>query len=712
MNAGSGDTPPHGDGLRDRRLLFAVLAAAYLTGLVMRLLELPQWSNPLLSVDGEPLMATHDAYAWLAGARGVGTGADSLMSGLVSLIASLCGTPLGHVAFWIPALAGPLVGVATGLWAWTLGSTTAALGAGMLASLAPGFLYRSRLGFYDTDIVTLLFPLLQTWLLGQWLHPWLRHPLCPSAAPPRQGEPRALAPLLAGLAMRYGGAAWHPMLLHFATGTVVLGTVLAMVLARPGSRPRLLSGLAVCALAAFGSWPGLAAALALTAALHLRLERKLPAQLRTLVTGAALALALGLVLAPQIQSAAIHLRALGTSYTHSRVELRQDDRPKEETSTAIYPGIIQSVIEARSMDLANLSKKLSGWPVGTWLGLTGFLVVLALRPVALLLAPLVVVTFLSGSLGARMSMFGGPEVALGLALPLSWAVARLLRRRHQHRALLLAAQALLALVMLLPLYSEYSTLRPSPVLAKQHALALKAVGRIAPADAAVWTWWDWGYAAQYYSGLKTFADGARHSGEYLYPLALTLTTPVPLQARQMMQYAALKGYKPWEIFDKRSAPEVREFIASMTTNRYDLDEAPPQYLVVTWENLRLAHWITYYGTWDLAKAQGMHGQHVLLGDFTLDQESGEVTQANNPSLLLKSLDVLSANTLSRKNYPREKGARLLVHQLIGQSALLDDISYNGMNYRLLTCDPSDPEISKEFKLVYEGFPLLRIWQAK
>jgi hypothetical protein len=42
---------------------------------------------------------------------------------------------------------------------------------------------------------------------------------------------------------------------------------------------------------------------------------------------------------------------------------------------------------------------------------------------------------------------------------------------------------------------------------------------------------------------------------------------------------------------------------------------------------------------------------------------------------------------------------------------MDDLAYNSMAVQLLIGDPGRPELTRYFKLVHEGFPLVRIYEV-
>ncbi|WP_367303401.1 STT3 domain-containing protein, partial [uncultured Desulfovibrio sp.] len=158
----------------------------------LRMLEWPSWQNPEYRLGGEMLLATHDAYHWVAGAEGFGLAVDHPMARMLRLMADASGLAPAVVAFWFPPALASLVAGIVFLWAWALGSMQAGVAAGLVASMAPGFLGRTLLGYYDTDLVTLFFPLLMTLAPACWA---MRYMLLPQMVLRRLRAPAGLAAL-------------------------------------------------------------------------------------------------------------------------------------------------------------------------------------------------------------------------------------------------------------------------------------------------------------------------------------------------------------------------------------------------------------------------------------------------------------------------------------------------------------------------------------
>ena len=377
-----------------------------------------------------------------------------------------------------------------------------------------------------------------------------------------------------------------------------------------------------------------------------------------------------------------------------------------------YPSITQSVIEAQNLPIGQVLAKIYPWAAVTAVGLLGFLVVLVLRPSALFLLPFGVFALAAVKMGARTVMFGGPVFALGLALPLAWAASRYLPDRPWRLSAVFGLEAGLAVLLLIP-YLPYSNLPITPVLSREHCLALQALEPGTPKNSRIWTWWDWGYATQYYARRMSFADGARHDGRYVFPLGAAMIMPDPRQSGQLIEYSALQDYEPWRVWDTKDASEVVGFLRSLGIKDYNFQPGDKQYLVVARENFQLISWISFYGSWNLVQKKGSHAfAKAITTSFEVNSEEGTIKlKGSNNHIKLRSIDYFSEEEGVRKIYNNNSNFHAVLNKLSGDYYIFDDLAYNSMMVQLLISPPNDERFIPFFKLVFDGFPFVRIYEV-
>lgn len=694
-------------------LLLAVMVYAF--AFSVRMLDFGHWQHPGLTVQGEYIAATHDSYSWMAGAEGVGDYVQYPFSKLTGFLGRISGSPLGDVAFWAPAFLASLVAPVTLLWGWLLAGRTAGLAAGLLGAILPGFYVRSRLGYWDTDVFTLLMPLLAAFLLTVLVRPRLGRDAGEREGPDEARRLRSwpwLA-LVFGVVARSGGL-WHADILNVVLLSYALAVFLVLVL---GGRQRAagLFDLLVFGMAAFEPWgpwqpyahmlAGIAVAAALAAVPGLPGPHRRLLDNRWIVLGllAALLLVVGFEAFPDLFSKlALYLMPSAESGAVSA-----------KIQSPVYPAIIQSIRETRLLDLADYLGRAGGAVWASVIGLLGFAFLLVVRPEAATLLPLVGIGLLGLKLGARFAMFGGPCLMLGLGCCLDFLVRRLAPEGVKGSVVALAGQAVLALALVWPLSAIYKEMPPTPVLDMVHAESLLALRTEAPSDAEVWTWWDYGYAAQYYAKRMTPADGGKHAGRDVYPLALALTTDSCRQAAQIIKYSAAQHYDPAAKWDTMPATAVRDLVGNMRQADLKLPDTPPQYLVVTWENLNLAYWITYFGSWDLVDGTSSGVQTIRPHSFEVDTRNGGIAMRQTGQVVaLSSLDVVSTKGHRHEDFAGNVGPHLVINPDRADAYLLDDRAYNSMMVRLLISDPQSPEVAPYFKLVVDHFPHVRIYRVQ
>lgn len=750
--------PCGGDFKADWKWLVVLALIVYAVNFGVRLVDYPKWEHPALWVGQERIMATHDTYAWLAGAKGVGDYVGYPFTEFTQFLAQATGASLGQVGFWTTGIISSLVGVVVLLWGWLLGGRTAGVLAGMIGGLAPGFYFRSRLGYHDTDMFTLLVPLFVAWALALLLGPHLGTGWLPGRreGTSGDGDGAQLGAREAWLAFGLGtlvnfAERIHLDVVHVDKIIFWIALVGAMLMARRGSRLKTAKLLCVFAAAAFLGYYQIGFPLSNWVLLVQSFLYGSGAEASNLPSACflvggflaymALPIAAGLAWAFSSRHAAARAVAgrtlpflallafvlifgdlIPAPSTGGFGKVLAYFKPVAETPLGpgreavqhpVFPAIAQSIREARNVPWSDTLGRMAPTPWLGWLGLGCFFAVLAFRPTAALLLPLLGIALAGLWLGVRFTMFGGPALALGLGVCLEWLARRFLAERTWRGAAAVGAQVVLGLALALPLLNFYRDLPPSPVLSKLHAEGLIRLKSMAPHGSQVWTWWDYGYATQYYAGLMTPSDGGRHGGQDIYPTAMALTTSSPRFANQLIKYSATQGNNPGAAWAKMPAAEVRAFLDSLKTEDVQLPKAAPQYLVVAWDNINLTGWISFYGTWDVVTGQGVRARaESVETPFQFEPQPGVMAfRDGSPPLPVRSIDIVGLKGRRSHTYEANMGPHLVVNADLNAPVLMDDLAYKSMLVRLLIDDSNLPDIAKYFRLVVELAPHARIYEV-
>lgn len=787
----------------------------YLAAFWLRLQEWSSWQDVEFRLGSEMLLATHDAYHWVAGAEGFEFGAGHPMSELLRLLALLIGTDPASVGFWLPPVMASLAAVLVFVWAWSMGSMEAGFCAGILASLAPGFLARTLLGYADTDLVTLFLPLLIGLIPGWWVMRFLRHPLallpgvsvppsgcCPNSirselrlvpVPEYRGKDM-LCPvcvLLLGTSglLSWWAQEWHSMFPYLVRFNATLLGGMAFFLACPGQRTSALLAALAHALPALAGPGGFLLPLVLLVASVGGVLRFIVWLRRPPVLCAFWALICVLlfdsdVLTTMLRQVQAYLKPTGDAVFST-----------PGTAPLVFPSVAQSIIEIQDLTLSEMRLYFHPWPAVAVIGLIGFILLLCVRSGALFLLPLAGLALLSTKMGGRMVMFGAPVVALGLALPLDWLACALgdtrIRRPLRlglgvaalavaggllvpeygaellafweepgdlrlawaacpallwliihgrergwqpiirldaigpHFVYRLAAAVLVLISTAPPLADLIPAMTQGPIINRRHADALRAVRAATPADAMIWLWWDWGYAAHHFSRRATIADGAEHGGASLFLPAAVFATDDPRYARQIIKYTATKDNIPGQVFTGMTAVQAAQLMERLKNPETPLISAPgKQYLIVSFDMLDLGFWISTFGNWNFLGQEGRgYAISIVPQALSYRLDRGEVVMKGTSVMVpAASIDVFADGRLEHRDYvtapeflpdtasilswredvERRRNVHFLFNRVTGEKLVVDDRMYNTLMVQLLIEKPGNPRFSPYFRLIYDN----------
>ncbi len=138
--------------------------------------------------------------------------------------------------------------------------------------------------------------------------------------------------------------------------------------------------------------------------------------------------------------------------------------------------------------------------------------------------------------------------------------------------------------------------------------------------------------------------------------------------------------------------------------------APPQYFIVSWENLRLAGWIGYYGNWDVVSGTSTPGKiQQIQGDIRVDSNVGAVA-VNGQSIPLGSVDVVDAKGGQHFEWSNGAAMHLVINQFSRQAFLMDSKMYHSMMVQMLIRPPQN--FAEDFALVVDRYPWARAYKVK
>jgi hypothetical protein len=687
--------------------IIAICFAVFLFSAGMRLIEYPRWDQSSFKVDGEWLLATHDAYFWVAGAEDVNPIAEPMpMAIMLDVLSRIFPIPIANLAFWASILLAALVAIPLALWGYFLGAPYAALIVPILGALAPAFYNRTRLGFYDTDWATLFFPLLISWLLAVWIQARLRGSESIGSSDPGDKKERIIPAIL--IVLTAIALPWHNSIGLYIIALLGLAATLVVVLGVHETRSASFLTLLAIALVVGAGWIGAAVGLLLVWWMG-RFPTRFRHPWSTRLIGVGLFVMLAVILGIQFQE---YLSIAIPAYVGN---LFSDGGSQASGSVLVFPSLAASVRETQKVNLGFTLEGIAFHPLLGAAGVLGYLVILWKKPAAVLLLPLLLLGLGAVRLGIRFTMFATPVVLLGLLVPLDWISARA-GERYAWDKRLRAAVSLMIVLVLFPLMVQFNWRIPvETVVGKAHARALKTLGEIADPAGTIWTWWDYGYAAQHFAGLETFADGRRSTGDYLYSLGTVLGADTLDRSAEFIHFVVQQNFEPGDVWDTWSEAELDAWLDGL--GRGETHSEPlsaSQYLIVQWEGIPALPWIQFFGSWDFKTHEGQRSRvSKVMRPLELDLETGIFRFDGDQILHAVTVDILDESEGQHYDYPANAGGpHLLLNNATGEVMLLDETAYRSTFIQLLILPADQLEDASPFTLLIDDQPFVRVFELR
>ena len=188
--------------------------------------------------------------------------------------------------------------------------------------------------------------------------------------------------------------------------------------------------------------------------------------------------------------------------------------------------VMQTIREAGKIPFETFANRISGHVITFILSCVGYIWLCFRQPVMLLGLPMIGLGFLAYVGGLRFTIYAVPVLAFGMGF-LIVSISEYMNKKF----LIYSFLTLATLGILYPNILHVKEYKVPTVFTKQEVAVLDKLKNIASREDYVVAWWDYGYPIRYYADVKTLIDGGKHSGSVNFPVSYMLTNPQNVAAK-------------------------------------------------------------------------------------------------------------------------------------------------------------------------------------
>ena len=544
--------------------IFLIMTLVYIFGVACRFFWI-YWASGIeqFSFDGELIMTTNDAFANAEGARDMIAGFHqpgdlspygASIPTLAFLISKILPVSLNSITIYMSVFLAPLVVVPIILIAREYKILGAGIIAALLACVLPGYYIRTLGGYFDSDMLNIVLPMLAIWALIRLT----------------QSDSQRNLILPAVFMALYSW--WYPS--SYSLNLAIIGMFLfyTLIFDRQNEINYKAAILMVIAMINFNTYYDgdaimvnyiLLLKIALIASLYF-LMKKIPSSQNKKILWILGALVVVLFIA---------FGGFDPIVSQLRIYTKKDAGQVSETLH--FYGVRNTVNEVANADLGRFIMYSSGNIFILICAMAGLVFMFIKFRSFILALPMLLLGLLAFIGGARFIMYITPMVAFGFAYFI-YFILNYFEIRSWLKNSMLVLLAYSAIVMSLDFIYKF---RVSPVLLKSSVAPLAELKNKASREDYVLSWWDYGYLIRYYADVKTVADpGSRQLGEYAFLTAFSFNenqTSSANMARLNVEYTE-KGFNEknysslLQMQKDYSEPDINKFLSSLNDKNFNL----------------------------------------------------------------------------------------------------------------------------------------------
>lgn len=541
--------------------LFLLMMVAYLVSIAVRFIWVDQMTGNDSALWNDQLMInTNDGYMYAEGARDLLAGGHQEndlsrvnvpLSQLTYLLAKILPFSFESIILYMPAVFGSLLVLPVLLVGRAIGQTYLGFFAALVASIVWSYYNRTMTGYYDSDMLIIVLPVLVLWslILGV-THNKNRYLLITTAT-----------------ILLYNF--WYPASYSLNVAMASMLLIYTIIFDRKNLfNYKLLLFMAI-AIAKIPIVAQIGLSVGLFVLFHWLKERADRSVVPLLGVGIAAVVLTGGI-APILGQL--------SSYV-----FRSEVSSGATAATLHYFNVVQTVREAGDIPFEVFADRISGSVLVFVLSTIGYLLMAIRYPVMLIALPLLGLGFMAYTGGLRFTIYAVPVNALGIAflilLMTKWVITFFGESKQRVVGILFGLLATSA--ALYPNIQHIIDYRVPTVFNRDEVVVLDELKKRSAREDYVLAWWDYGYPIRYYSDVKTLVDGGKHSGNVNFPVSYALTFPqteAANMARLITEYTEMQFKKSrgadylQSMMEDYGFQDPNEFLEQLKTKDLNLPE--------------------------------------------------------------------------------------------------------------------------------------------
>lgn len=447
------------------------------------------------------MINTNDGYFWAEGARDILnwdfsefalSPVHTAGAQLTAFFAYVLPFSFETVILYLPVFLSSLVVIPMVLIAQSLERVEFGFVAALLASIAWSYYNRTMVGYFDTDMLNIVFPTFLLWSL--------------ILAIKTHEEKYLLFTALEIVAYRW----WYPQ--SYSLEFAFFGLILLYALLFERKNLYMYKLLIIMLFAMMGL-PGFVRLISVIVIYFLYKSKKIDSYIHYILGFAFLLFLLSGGISP------IWAQLKGYVFKDA-VEAMGSDLQLH------FFSVMQTVREAGQIPFETFANRISGHTVTFVLSVMGYVLLVFKHRVMFLGLPMVGLGFLAYVGGLRFTIYAVPVLAFGISYLIftcSDALKKLLVDGKSSFYIRTSFVSVCIVAILYPNIMHVISYKVPTVMNKQEVAVLDKLKSIADREDYVVAWWDYGYPIRYYSDVNTLIDGGKHSGAVNFPVSYMLT---------------------------------------------------------------------------------------------------------------------------------------------------------------------------------------------